>query len=297
MSTENSSRMSAHPQLEDQQPSGPRVQAPSPRVQRKPAPMRRELILREANLRGFVTTADLAVSLGVSEMTLRRDLDFLVERGDLNRTHGGAVALEQPTRDALAAAASEPSLELRESVGHEAKLMIAAHALNLLGNARTVAVDIGSTTLALAERMTDLPLRVFTSSLRIASTLKQSRVEVYVPSGHIYGSEPSITGSSAVDFLRNQSFDVAFLGASGVTEAGLYDYSFQDSEIKRALIERSALKVLLIDDSKFNRTSATLIARLQAIDVVVTNAAMPVSLQEAFSAAGVRVEVAAPTNL
>ncbi len=256
--------------------------------------MRHELILREVELHGFVATVDMAQRLGVSEMTLRRDLDQLVERGDLARSHGGAVALDPPTRHA--AVLEEPSLELRETERHEAKMAIARHALNLLGGAKTVAIDIGSTTLALARCISDLPLRVFTTSLRVASALKQTRVEVYLPSGRIYGTEPSIIGASAVDFLRNQSFDVVFLGASGVTEMGLYDYSFEDSEIKRALIERSARKVLLVDDLKFNRTSSTLVARLKAIDLVVTNTAVPTNLQDAFSAAGVRVEIAPSLN-
>jgi DeoR/GlpR family transcriptional regulator of sugar metabolism len=259
-------------------------------VPKLPASMRHEFILQEIEKRGFVTAVDIAQRLAVSEMTLRRDLDQLARAKKILRSHGGAVAIDPPSRHVISLI--EPSLESREAQKHDAKLCIAACALGLIGSSKTVAIDIGSTTLALAQSLDDSALRVFTSSLRIATALKQTRNEVYLPNGKIYGTEPSIVGSGAVEFLRNQHFDVAFLGTSGVTESGFYDYSFEDTDVKRVLIERSQRTVLLMDDSKFNRTSATLIARLNAIDDLICNSPLPETLHNACVTAGVQVHIA-----
>lgn len=264
-------------------------------VRKLPAAMRHEFILQEIQRRGFVATGEMAERLAVSEMTLRRDLDQLADSKRVMRSHGGAVALDPPSRHAIALI--EPTLEAREAQKHEAKLCIAAYALGLIGSCKTVAIDIGSTTLALAQSVGEMPLRVFTTSLRIASALKNSKVEVYIPSGKIYGTEPSVVGSGTVDFLRNQHFDIAFLGTSGVTENGFYDYSFEDSDIKRTLIDRSTRAVLLIDDSKLNLTSTTLVARLSAIDDLVCNSPLPATLHEACIAAGVQVHIAPSISL
>lgn len=259
-----------------------------------PAVMRHEMILKKLEVRGFATTLDLAQWLSVSDMTVRRDLDHLAERGLLARTHGGAVALSG--KGGQVVDLIEPKVSEREMRAREAKAAIARRALEMIEPDQTIALDIGTTTLALAELVRDSRISLFTSSLKIASLLAESRPQVYVPAGKINGSEPSVVGPQAVDFFRGYYFDIAFIGASGLTVEGLFDYSLDDAEVKRACVERSRTTVALLDSSKFNRLSVAKICPLPSLDVVITDAQMPAALQDALIVAGVRIEIAAPQS-
>ena len=255
-----------------------------------PAAQRHELILKAIKSNGFVTVPDMAKVFRVSEMTLRRDLDLLAGQKRLTRTHGGAVSTESapgPTVDLV-----EPSVAVRATRNHAAKVAIAKRACQMLRPRQTIALDVGTTTLELAGLMRDMSLRVFTNSLKIAGSLSQSQPKTYVPGGQVHGTEPSIVGARAVQYLDDFFFDFVFLGVSGLTAEGVFDYSLEDTEVKRALIARSKTSVVLLDSSKFDRMSVALVARLEDIDVLVTDRPPPERLSQALETAGVRVELA-----
>jgi len=259
-----------------------------------PAIVRHDLILKQLDKKHFGTTIDFAKWLGVSEMTVRRDFDLLSEKQLLIRTHGGAVSLKKaggPIVDLV-----EPEIAERELRAKGAKLLIAESAVKMIRPEQTIALDIGSTALALANLLCDANIKLFTSSLKIATTLNETRPQVYMPCGRVGGREPSLIGPQAVNFFRNYYFDLAFIGVSGITAEGLFDYSLEDSEIKRIIIERSKTTVALIDSSKFDRISLAHVSNLNAIDLIITNAAMPEHLHEAISRAGVGIEIANHTK-
>ena len=260
-----------------------------------PAVMRRELILRKLDVKEFATTLDFAKWLSVSEMTVRRDFDHLAEKDLLTRIHGGAVSLSRQGGQVVDLV--EPKVSEREQRARAAKAAIAHCAHNMIGSDQTIALDIGTTTFILSELLRNSRLTLFTSSLKIASALGETRPEVYVPCGRISGSEPSVVGPRAVDFLRGFYFDIAFIGASGITAEGLFDYSLDDTEIKRAFVERSRTTVALVDSTKFNHVSVANICALPSLDVIITDAEMPEDLHDTLIAAGVRVEVAASISL
>ena len=166
--------------------------------------------------------------------------------------------------------------------------------MKIIDSSQTIALDVGSTTFELAVLLQNMPLRVFTNSLRIAGRLGQSRPNVYVPGGQIGGVEPAIIGAQAIGLLSNFNFDTAFIGAAGLTENGLLDYSPEDSEIKRALINRAKMVVVLLDGSKFERLSVVKFSALSDIDVLITDALPPASLKEALRKSRVAVEIAKP---
>ena len=91
-------------------------------------------------------------------------------------------------------------------------------------------------------------------------------------------------------------FDIAFIGVSGVSEDGFYDYSIEDTEIKKTLIENAQKVAVLIDGSKFYRTSVAHVSSFDAIDLIITDVNPPGSLRAIFEANSVRVEVADPEN-
>jgi DeoR family glycerol-3-phosphate regulon repressor len=256
------------------------------------AEARHALIAEAVVTRGFVSVTALAAELMVSEMTIRRDLDELERDGRLVRTHGGGVA-----PDGIGGAESidreEPAFEARLRENREAKERIAAVAAELAADRKTVALDIGSTTYCLAMRLLErADLRVFTNSLQIASLLAGGRGHVYVPGGRVRREELSIGGPLAVAEFENLWFDIAFVGVSGITKAGFFDYSPEENEMKGVYLRRSSRKVVLCDSSKMQRMSLVRVAGLEEVDTIVTDADPPDEIAAALAAAGVELRIA-----
>ena len=104
--------------------------------------------------------------------------------------------------------------------------------------------------------------------------------------------EMSISGLAAVSQFEDLWFDLAFIGVSGITAQGIYDYSFEDTEMKRVYLRRATDKIVLCNSSKFNRMSLVHIGALDQFDMLITDAAPPAPLAEALAAAGVDLLVA-----
>ena len=145
---------------------------------------------------------------------------------------------------------------------------------------------------ALADRIKEMPIRVFSTSLPIARHLGQSGAKVYVPGGEVQGSEPSIVGVKAVEDLRRFHFDISFLGVSGLAEDGFYDYSIEETEIKAAMVSQSKRNIVLMDSSKFGRVSVARVSELTNISMLITEKIPPESLLESLEAAGVEILIA-----
>ena len=259
---------------------------------RLPAADRQDRIALALAQSGYLSIADLAEHLQVSEMTIRRDLDALAEKGRVERAHGGAFALAGNPGGRLDIV--EPAIEERIARNSGVKARIGAVAAGLVEPRQTIAVDIGSTTLCLAYALKDLDVRIFTTSLKIALLLAHATPRVYMPGGEIRGTEPSLVGTMAREQLPNFRFDWFFLGAAGLSDDGLYDYSLEDTEIKRALMAQSARTVALVDSSKFDRLSMVRIAGLADIDMLIAEAPPEGALAERLAEAGVALRLAPP---
>ena len=285
----------------------PRQDAPDPKKDR-PTPVVSGRILAGARLAriaeivervGFVSVAEVAATLDVSGMTIRRDLERLEARGLLTRTHGGAMAIaaertEPATRSEIYDA-EEPAFERRRRRNAAAKARIARAAAGLVGAGETVALDVGSSALALAEELVARDdLRVFTNNLRAAIALTRSRSPVYLLGGQLRGPELAVVGPAATAQVKDYYFDRVFLGVSGVTEAGYFDYALEDSEMKRAFIARARQAIVLCDGSKFDRRALARICALGDAGMIVTDRPPPPHLRRAFDQAKVELLIAAP---
>ena len=258
---------------------GPRLRLPS-RARRA----RIVEILRET---GAVSVTQAAADLGVSDMTLRRDLLELEIAGKLTRVHGGAVAASRAAPDV-----EEPSFDSRMLQQLEAKQRIAAAAAALVANYRSLAIDVGTTTYLMAQAMRPgAGTKVFTSSLRVAVELAASRCEVFLSGGRVRGGELALGGPAAIAQFSPLWFDAAVIGASGLTADGLFDYSIEDTELKRIYIERSAVKIAVCDASKLMGPSLVRVCSLDEISILVTDAAPPESLSAKLLHAKVKVVV------
>lgn len=257
---------------------------------RLPAEVRQARLVEEVRARGFISVAEIATALSVSEMTIRRDLDELERDGRLVRTHGGAMAVEEAGENAIDR--EEPAFESRLRRNQAAKRRIAAFAATRIESGRTVALDVGTTTYLVAEQIAGRSgIKVFTSSLKAGELLGHSACEVYMPGGQIRGDEMSVCGPTAVSQFERLWFDVALIGVSGITAGGIFDYSFDDSEMKRVYLRRATQKILLCDRSKFRRMSLVQVADFRDIDMLVTDMEPPADIAAALEAAKVDVRV------
>jgi len=266
----------------------------APERGRVPPAVRHGLILRALAEAGAITVADAATRLGVSDMTIRRDLSDLEREGRLARTHGGAIRASGSARSAPPTPTFiEPTFESRLAKNAAAKRAIATAAAKAAEGALAIALDVGTTTYWLADLLAERrQAKIFTNSLRIAAKLGEGRAEVYLPGGRVRGDELSIAGPSAIAQFEALWFDVAFVGVSGLTPEGAFDYSLDDAEMKRVYLKRATRKIVLCDSSKFNVMSLAQIAPLAAFDMLITEAAPPADVGAALAQAGVAVELA-----
>ncbi|MBY5904843.1 DeoR/GlpR transcriptional regulator [Rhizobium leguminosarum] len=259
------------------------------------AQVRHARILETLARKGAVSVSDVASQLAVSEMTVRRDLIELEKDGRLVRTHGGAVrsgkAFEPIANEAVDR--EEPTFESRLTRNAASKRTIAMAAAGVAGGARTLALDVGTTTYLLSGQLLNQPhTKIFTNSVRNAMQLGAGSGEVYLPGGRMRGEEMAISSQSAVLQFEELWFDIAFVGVSGITAQGIYDYSFEDTDMKRVYLRRATQKVVLCDSSKFKRMSLVHIAPLQQFDMLITDAMPPSDLADALATAGVEVRIA-----
>lgn len=261
---------------------------------RPPAPekiqaaARRNAILDALRQKNFVSVGELSIRFDVSEVTVRRDLQALDEEGLLRRTHGGAV-LSSPSTG------HDPSFRTRMREQTAAKRAIGRAAAALLTDGDTVGIDVGTTTLEVANALGYRQhLTVFSASLQVALALAEGEADVYLLGGHLRKRELSLVGGLTLDALRKFHLDKAIIGAAGISAtSGITESNLEDTEVKRVLIERARRRILVVDHSKFERVALAMVAPLSAIDVLVTDQAPTGALAAALRQAGVEVVVAA----
>lgn len=258
---------------------------------RRSAASRQSEVMQLLVQQGAVSVPDLAAKFAVSEMTIRRDLMEMEQKGSVCRTHGGAVLPQSAS--AVAIDKVEPSFESRLLQNHEAKLRIAAAAAELGKKFRTLALDVGSTTYLAARYLSQCShLKIFTNSLRVAHDIAPAKAEIYLAGGRMRPDEMSTGGSTALQQFSSLWFDITFIGVSGLTAEGIYDYAFEDAELKRLYLNRSSLKVVLCDASKFQRMSLVHLATLRQFDILITEQAPPPALSAMLEAANIDVIIA-----
>lgn len=240
---------------------------------------------------GFMTVTDIAAATGVSDITIRRDLAVLEHEAAVRRTHGGAMLAGVP--DGRPHDSFEPAFEARRRRNMVAKERIARAAAALISPGETVAIDVGTTALAFAKALgVRDDVKAVTNNLRAASLIADTHIEVYVPGGRVRRRELAIGGATTVAEIGRLWFDSAVIGLSGLAEDGLFDYSPEDTEVKRAYMRRAERTIVLADATKFGRRALARIADLEDCAVLVTDAMPPAELAAALVQAGVRVILA-----
>ncbi|OHE60582.1 MAG: hypothetical protein A2413_18630 [Treponema sp. RIFOXYC1_FULL_61_9] len=229
---------------------------------------------------GSRRVADLAVELGVSEVTIRKSLDALESRGLVRRFHGEARAWDGD------------DIPFRMGLFYEEKRRIAELAAALVSRGDTILIEAGSAAAFLAERLKgEKDLTVVTPNLFIARIFRGSKVRVVVTGGAYQEESESLVGPVAVAAIRSLGFSKAFVGVSGWTaETGFTLNDFARAEITRTVLERGAENYVLTDSSKFGRAhSSTVCSDPSILRAVVTDAGIPAAARAALEAGGAKV--------
>lgn len=249
-----------------------------------PASGRRHTIVALARENSHVLVRDLARQLGVSEMTIRRDLEVLESERLLTRVRGGAYA--------GAARSYEPPFVLRAAHDIEAKRSIGTAAARLVSPGETAIIDGGSTALELARALVGTDrLTVVTPSLLVANELaREVGIRTFMTGGMLRHEELSLVGPTAQEAFSAFNCDVAFLGVAGIAaDRGLTEYSLADAYVKRAMLDAARRIVVLADHSKLGTVTLATVAPLSRIDVIVTDAPTHHPVLRAAAATGVNV--------
>lgn len=252
-----------------------------------PAPVtgRQQDILRRAVGAGLVRVKELAAEFGVHDMTIRRDLDALAEQGLMERVRGGARLRERM--------GEELSHQLRAARNIEAKTAIARAALALIEEGDTVAFDASTTALALVRMLQGRAVSAIVSGLDAAAALAGSGVPFVLVGGSFHAPARSFTGVLFEEAMARLHPDKVFFSTRGFHAAlGLTDSHLPEVGAKRAMLRSGAMKIALIDSSKFGRRALATIAGTDDIDVLVTDAPPPEADRAALEAADIRVIVA-----
>lgn len=248
---------------------------------------RRANILRELEDRGSVGVVDLANRLGVSEMTIRRDLADLEKEGGIRRVHGGAVSARGRSY--------EPPLVLRENENQDAKQKIGMLAASLVADGDSIALDVGSTTLEIAHNLVGRRnLTVITSSLHVANLLySEPHIRLILSGGIVRHGEASMIGNLAAYAYQNLFVDRLFLGVGAIHgQSGLSEYNWDDALVKQAMINCAKEVILVADASKFDRVAFARVGPLNVVHQLVTDRLPSGELLDALRACGVLIRIA-----
>jgi DeoR/GlpR family transcriptional regulator of sugar metabolism len=226
---------------------------------------RREVILEALLNQGHVESAELSERLGVSEMTIRRDLGSLEAEGVLRRVYGGATR--------LTGGSYEPPFAVRARLRQSAKEAIARAVAEQIADAETVILDGGSTGLAVASALTGRVITACPLSLRVANILVDaSGVRLLLPGGYVRDQEQSFVGEQVVSSLEAHVFDTYVMTASGASpDSGLTEWNSEDAAVKRAALRSARRCILACDASKFADSAFAKIAPLSAPDLLITD--------------------------
>jgi DeoR family transcriptional regulator of aga operon len=259
-------------------------------VESPPAAARREQMRQLIEQQGFARVSQLSLHFGISEVTVRGDLDALASASAVKRVHGGAVA------EARAATTQERAFELSMLASSDEKLRIGVRAAAMVESGQAIVLDVGTTTTAIASALlarTELrDVVIITNALNIALLLEPviPRFTVVVTGGTLRPLQHSLVDPLAGAVLEHIRADIAFIGCSGVdVAAGVTNINLPEADAKRRMIQSASRSVVVADSTKLGVTHLSRVAPLSEIDTLVTGAEAEESAVRLLTDAGLVV--------
>jgi DeoR family transcriptional regulator, deoxyribose operon repressor len=220
----------------------------------------------------FLSVKQIASSLEVSEMTVRRDLQNLVERGLVRLVYGGVTPAQS------VADSRNYSFQNEQARNTEQKIAIASRAAQFIEPNDVIFLDSGSTIQLLAERIPPNPAyTLITSSLNTLNVIVQLPNSTIITPGGVFSQKPVVFYDiDSIKFIRKYRANKAFVGATGYElNLGLTCGYIEDAPLKQAIIESSKDRILLVDSSKFGKVSTCLFAKIDDFSAVITDSGIP----------------------
>ncbi len=264
------------------------LQEPRPAASAGPdlAAARRQRLSALVDARRSVRLEELSAALGVSQATVRRDLNALSASGRLRRVHGGAVASDQRV--------DEPLFDAKAGAAAEEKARIAARAVELLSPADTVYLDSGSTVLGVARLLHGWGrLTVVTNSLPVVTELLGRGPRLIVVGGEVRATSRAIVGPLTRILLESLHVDRALMGTFALSlDEGMSTTDPAEAYTKELVLARAGEVILLADSTKVGSRSFVHSGRLRDVDVLVTDGGLDGRVARTLSRRGMRVVIA-----
>ncbi|MCH3947974.1 MAG: DeoR/GlpR family DNA-binding transcription regulator [Olsenella sp.] len=239
---------------------------------------RQDIIIRLVRERGSVTTSELMAMLGASESTVRRDLEILDKQHQLSRVRGGATATISRARLIV----HDASVAQKRDVNTVAKRAIGARAAALVGPDDFVYIDAGTSTMQLAEAITQTEATYFTNSIPHAQLLLAKGCKTYLPGGMVKPLTEALVGEATIASLENLHFTLGFWGTNGISrEAGFTTPEYSEAKVKEVSMVHTLRRYVLADQSKFDQVSLVTFASFEDATILTDQLPSDGSFQDA----------------
>lgn len=221
----------------------------------------------------------------VSSMTLRRDLLYLENAGEIIRVRGGAVSVRELQKK------TEDYFYQRTAINVTEKKVIAEKAAAVMETGHSVFIDSGSTSLYLVKELADINYTIITNGINIALELsRKSMPNITVLGGNLSRNNCATSGKNGCDLLKDINIDMAFLGTTAFTvEGGFTCGSSSESEIKKLVISKAKRKIMLMDSSKIDKVMPYTFAAFNELDVLVSDGKLPQKVKDRAFDLGITV--------
>ena len=248
--------------------------------------VRREKIKQLLSEKPFVSLAELCEMFPeVSDMTLRRDIEFFEKNGAAIKVRGGARSVK------FIGDTTEDTITSRLNVHIEEKTKIGRAAAQYLEAGRSIFFDAGSTVECTARFVPQERMTFTTTSPSVALELCRSGIHVVnIAGGRVDRDNLSVSGMYAMKFIEDMNIDIAFLSPSGMSLDGAFTCgNYSDCEIKKTVADKARVVVMLMDRTKIDKTLPFTFCSMKDVDILVTDGPVPEEVAKIAEASGCRI--------
>lgn len=226
---------------------------------------RRKYILEKLNLNGLVNVHETAEALGIHETTIRRDLEKLEKEGKLTRVHGGARLNEDDN--------VELTMNQKMVLNYEAKKLVCQRASEYVKDGDCVFIDGGTSTFSMIDYLASKKIKIVTHSDLVIRRIKKCEAEIITVGGKYLPHYSMSVGATTIQEISKYHFDHCFIGCVGINVDEKMSYTSEQEtlDVKRAAMENSDKKYLLIDASKLNVRGFCKFAHVDEFDKIICN--------------------------
>lgn len=250
---------------------------------------RRADIIQILNTKNRVMISELCERYGLSEVSIRKDLEILKKRNLLLRIRGGAIRVPSTI------GGNDARIDAKRLFYYKQKRAIGKRAASLINENETIIIDSGTTTMEIAKNLQNFKnLTIITNAIDIALEVsKYDRFNVILLGGHLRGSSLSTVGPLAESVLKVCYCDKLFLGVDSFSiEKGISTPNLEEANINQTMISMAKECIAVFDSSKFDKRSFAFIAQVKEINAIVTDEDIPPKIFSELTHRNMQVHVA-----